>query len=176
MATAPTPVPPAADNGTSGHVADPADPLVIAGIAWIDSLTAKGSKVPKSWLTNPPANQKHGIYTLSAGAGYGTVSWTDPKTKFNQSLYFAWDETTGAITTAPAAPDSGQVHDVLTAPFQTLVGGADAVGNAIDTIPKFLAAITAPAFWQRVGVGAAGAIILIVVLVVMTKRAEKSTT
>lgn len=150
-------------------------------LLWWATIAPAGI-VPKAWTTHPPALlwSPTKAYKFTAGGastgpdatgmnvkhGYGTIAWVQANPGkgggyLSQSLYVQWNAGSGAVTAKPQTPDTGVV---------TPVGPLDGISGAIDSVPKFLAAITSRALWVRIGIASVGVALLIVALVIMLRK------
>lgn len=131
---------------------------------------APGGIVPKSWLQGKTLIDvpTGGAYVVQASNGQGMIRWGNLSS--DNSLTFAWDPKTGAVHTTKT-PDSGSVTE------EPLLGIPDAVGSAAQgvasatmSVGDFLSKLSSVTMWKRIGIGAAGVVILLLTFAAIMKR------
>lgn len=133
---------------------------------------APGGIVPQSWNVKNQTNVAYaGGYRLTTNKpgtwgskqGSGTLQWGH-FTPF-ETLQFKWNESDRRLIDDSAnIPDPGVVTE------EPLLGIPGAIGSTISDVPGLIKAITNPALWKRIGIGAAGVVILLLVFVAIMKR------
>lgn len=136
-------------------------------LTWWATVAPFG-KVPKSWQTQAPDRLKSsdGLYTYEAGgtkpdgSGYGNIVWNaNPNDKDGGMLYVTWDASGTAPT--PQTPDPGEVKPVSPfSGFTDITGFFTALSNTLFS----------GAWWKRLGIGAAGVVLLVIALVIILHK------
>lgn len=132
----------------------------------LTGVIAPGGKAPASW--KPGASYRGewpGGYTLNLNmtAHTGYIGWGQ-----NDALDFSWDEKTRNITVGDYGkvindPDAIKTTNIFTDAW-------DGVTGAIDTVGGLISAITSPELWKRIGIGAAGVVMVLFAIVFFTKK------
>lgn len=169
--------------------AAPTSDTVQGAIAYYDTLVSNGT-IPTAWKdgSTHAGSSPDGQYTYVVTGDTGYIDTPTGGT----IVTFAFDPNSGKVTSQPSVPgnpswlqqigiwianggSSTPLAGVPGTPSQipgdVVQGGMDAVG-AVKSIGDLVTAIMSGAFWKRVGIGAAGVLILIIGLVMLLRHRD----
>lgn len=133
-------------------------PVEIASAQLTLTALAPGGKVPSQWISGPQVYKTVGAYTIVTHPDTKTVNiyWADG----DKGLQYSY--ASGSIDYSSKV-ETGEHTGV--ADTETVIGG-----GIIDTVGGLISAITNPSLWKRIGLGAAGVVIILLVFVFFMKR------
>lgn len=143
-------------------------------VAWLYALSPTGV-APKDWRYDnapslgPKLNivvQTKGPYTLNVSPQdrAGSISW-EP----NGTITFKISTSNMITDVTPGLTNKGLPKGESPGTDTKEVGPGPDIANAIDSVPKFLEAISNKSLWERVGIGAAG-VVLVALALIFTLR------